>query len=801
MKAVLLLFAALPLAAAPQGFEAAESIRQQELDPDACYRAREIALQRDELRLFFTEGWIIFAKPVNGRRYTALFVQSDEGGDAEVLLIPPSRGERFSLAKFTGSPTLNEHFGLAVMVFTDSAAEDLMAELTRRGEPRKSPEMGHLLARQWSQTVSNLAGSFIIRLVEQTLSRIPPDRGFFYAAVHGRSLGNFDVLYDPESPQQIHVGRLAYRDNVPFYDTWTNFPARSFRQGARKPPEPPFRTTAIRIEAVLEDNLNLRAVTEATVVPNRDAPVLSFEITQQMKVTAVRVNGEEAELLDRESLRSSLFRTGGGAIFLVVPPQPLAAGRACQVTFEHEGRVIQNAARKVFYVGSRSNWYPRGGFLFAPHDITFTYPDSLQLLFAGDIKEDRREGGQRTTRRVSPQPLRLAGFNLGDYQSFQTARGPLTIEVFANREAENALRRPSDVVVLPPASPFPRRGALNRPPTDVLTLPTSPPDPTARLRTLGTDVAEAFEFFAQRFGPPALSHLLVSPIPGRFGQGFPGLIYLSTLAYIDPGQRPQSARAQDSDLFFSELLHAHEAAHQWWGNVVTTVTSEDDWMMEALANYSAILMLEKRKGPAAAARLLNQYKERLLAKAEDGNTLESAGPIRLGLRLQSSQSPTAWRNIVYEKGTWIIHMLRKRIGDEGFFAMLGEFCRQNRFQAVNSEQLLAAAARQLPKDSYDPALEAFYESWISGTGIPELTLTQKLTGRAPALRLELTLEQSGVDDHFTAVVPVEIQTPGARPQTIWMQTGPDPARASIPLRARPAKVTLDPENAVLAVRK
>ena len=67
------------------------------------------------------------------------------------------------------------------------------------------------------------------------------------------------------------------------------------------------------------------------------------------------------------------------------------------------------------------------------------------------------------------------------------------------------------------------------------------PDPAGQIESLAAEVVEAFEFLAGRFGPPPLKTLAVSPIPGTFGQGFPGLIYLSTLAYLHPRDRPQFA--------------------------------------------------------------------------------------------------------------------------------------------------------------------------------------------------------------------------------------------------------------------
>ena len=97
---------------------------------------------------------------------------------------------------------------------------------------------------------------------------------------------------------------------------------------------------------------------------------------------------------------------------------------------------------------------------------------------------------------------------------------------------------------------------------------------------------------ASRFGPPALPHLTVSPIPGAFGQGFPGLIYLSTLAYFKSVPGTRVGGSPSAELFYQDVLQAHETAHQWWGNRVAGATYRDNWLMEALANYSALLYLE-----------------------------------------------------------------------------------------------------------------------------------------------------------------------------------------------------------------
>src|SRR5690606_29611806 len=128
--------------------------------------------------------------------------------------------------------------------------------------------------------------------------------------------------------------------------------------------------------------------------------------------------------------------------------------------------------------------------------------------------------------------------------------------------------------------------------------------------------------------------LSVSPIPGQFGQGFAGLLYLSTLSYMDPEENRNLSR--EMQFYYAGLLHSHETAHQWWGNKVTSPGYEDDWLQEALANYMALLMLEQRSGTDAVQDLLDGFRERLFRKESDGTEVESIGPVTFGTRLQTS---------------------------------------------------------------------------------------------------------------------------------------------------------------------
>ncbi|MBL8209750.1 MAG: hypothetical protein JNK87_03510 [Bryobacterales bacterium] len=784
------------LAAAETLAPLARTVQQASLDPSRCYRVRDLRLAREEAKIYFNDGFLMFGKPIEGVGVTVIFSAEDiEGGDAEVLLLPPTERERRALAGFTGSPNLNEHFRAGILIFTDDTAEELRQAVEER-QFKQNPEMGNLLAERWNSILRSFVGSFEVRLVEDLLSKRRKDTGFFYAAFNGKQLGNFDIILDPRGRQQISVGQVVNREDRRFFDVWTNFESRSWRNGQKAQLSSEVKLEGVKIEADIAPDLTMKVISKLRVTPSVESATLAFELSQRMKVTELRIDNEQGEAYAPESLRANLLRSSENNLLLVAGARPFAAGRTVELTFHHEGQVILPAGDGIYFVSSRGIWYPNRALQFAPYDVTFRYPRSVDLVATGDLASETVEGDLKISRRVTKSPVRFFGFNFGEYNRHKVKRGELEVEVCGNLKMEPALQRPPrpiDVAPLP--TPFPRRRGNNTPP-DLVTIPPPPPDPMRRLESMAAEIAASFEDMATRFGKPPLPVLTVSPIPGRFGQGFPGLVYLSTLSYLDPGDRTLTREGNMQQIFFSQVLWAHEVAHQWWGNGVTSASYQDDWLMEGLANYSAMWILEKNKGARMTDTLLDGYRDSLL-KVEGERTLESIGPVTLGHRLYTSQSPNAWSVITYQKGSWILHMLRRRLGDDAFQKLLANLYQSHLYKPVTTETFRDMAAALLPPKSPDPKLESFFENWVYGTGVPQLKLTTSVKGKAPRVTLTATLSQAEVNEDFSILVPIEIQAGRGKPMVQWVQTSNEPVTVTVPLPAAPTKVTLNPGRAVL----
>lgn len=771
----------------PEGVAAAlaRQIRETGLDAAECYRIRDFPVIKEELKFYLNDGFVIFAKPIRGSRMAMFFSGDVEGGDAEVLVTPPHRGERRALAKFTESPTLNEHFKTALFLFTDGSGEKILEEIRNRGT--KNQDMGLLLSSNYSGTIRNLSESFELRFLLDIENPARASQGVFFATVASPKLGAFDLVYDPMAREQITIGRFTVQGERSFFDVWSSFESQSIRSGARKRQEPVYKLDDFRIDATLEPDLNLKVTTRARL--NANSPgvhAFAFEMTDRMRLDSVLIDGKPAEVFKRESIRAAAIRPNENSVFLVFAAPDFDSSKPHEIEFHHQGQVVLRAGNRVFFVSSRGTWYPHMRGEFSSYDLTFRYPKELDLVASGDVVETHVEGDQRITRRHTPEPIRFAGFNLGEYENVKIARGPLAIEVYGNKRLEaSLLPRPS--IPTPPQMPGMgggRRGSVN---PAANTLPPPPaPDPLAQLKNIANTVVGAFESMAADLGPPPIKTLTVAPIPGSFGQGFPGLVYLSTMSYLSPSDLPAALRDRNQQLFYSELLAAHEVAHQWWGNSVTAAGYQDEWLQEAIANYSALLYVEKKRGVKAVEGVLSDYRRHIIAKDENGNLIDSAGPITLGIRLQNSQNQASWRIITYEKGTWILHMLRKQIGDPGFVKMLGEIARRYRRKPLSTEDFRKVAASFLPPKSADPQLEVFFENWIYSTGVPSLKLQTKA---ASGLKVSGTITQSGVADDFEADVPVEVQFAKGS-QTFWVRTSNEPVEFNFTLKQPAVRVSI-----------
>ncbi|MGB7590892.1 MAG: hypothetical protein WBO19_06595, partial [Terriglobia bacterium] len=131
---------------AASGLDAREVLNQLhnvKVDPGQVYVLRHAQLIRDRVKLFFNRGYIGFFTQAAGEITGAVYI-----GEGEILLIPPTRVEKESLARFIQSPILEEQFTMAILRFTDQTARELIA-VAERPEP-DDPERPLDFPQKWN---------------------------------------------------------------------------------------------------------------------------------------------------------------------------------------------------------------------------------------------------------------------------------------------------------------------------------------------------------------------------------------------------------------------------------------------------------------------------------------------------------------------------------------------------------------------------------------------------------------------------------------------------------------------------
>ncbi|HWF48447.1 MAG TPA: M1 family aminopeptidase, partial [Bryobacteraceae bacterium] len=693
MAICLPLLASLGVAATPPDVTPetiSDQLQHLSLDATQTYKVRELQLSRGGVKIYLTEGILSFLTPVAGQIVGAVFTtQAVDAGDGEIIALPPNRAERASLARFTKSPNLDEHFSSALLLFTDATAAELHKQMQQR-PLHPIPDAASKLVPQWENLVRGAVVGLNLRLTGSLLDGHQPADGFFYAFMSGRNFGPFDFTYLPEESECVTLGRPllnAQSDKAanPGYQLWTQY-----RPPHGLPTLAPLVTIGdYRIETDIRPDLSLSAVAKLQLSVSRNTRAVWFGLSDRLRIHSASIDGEPVEVMQLKPIEASSLQIENRRlpISLLLSTSELKPGRTYEVEVRYEGSVINQTANGSYFVGDRNAWFPQAGPTFAGFDLTFHCPAALRLVSTGELISDQVSGDIRTVHRRSLAPERFAGFNLGNYTSVSEQRGPYDIECDANQGADETLSL---------------NGAFegNR---DTLT------------HAILNETGDLLEAYGRRWGRLPIHDIVVSPIPGYFGQGFPGLIYLSTVSYVSRADRPKALRTPAVDAFFSEMLLPHEAAHQWWGNVISSADYRTDWLMEAMASESALEVLEQSKGRAAVAQILELYKHDLLAE-HNGRTAESAGPVDFGYRLDDDAGRRVWQAITYEKGAWILWMLRNRMGAEAFSKMQAALLQRYANHAVTNDDFQKVAAEFLPQNSPNRSLQSFFDSWISGVG-------------------------------------------------------------------------------------
>jgi len=800
-------FVCLALAAVgaePTPRELYRALNQLRVDPGQIYFVRDTHLRRDIVRISLAEGKLALLKPHAGKVLGAVFT-----GNGRVLAVPRDPVEKHSLARFLGEPLLDQQFSRAYFRFTDETADELLRLLARAEAVRlEEPSF----TENWDTIVGNINPWHSLRAMADLLAE--HHHPYFYAGLASESFGAFDLLVDHRRDEQILIGQPQWLQGVRFYNVWASFksPEGSPSLG------PAFLPLRFEIQTTIRADLTLQGQTVLTLRAARGGErMIPLELSRHLRVEAVTdEQGTRLEFFQNEELSNEEIAQRGNDSLFVVLPRPARPGEQFRLAARYEGGVISDAGNGVYFVGERGSWYPHvgGANHFTPFELAFRWPRRLKLVATGRPVEETEEAEWRAGRWVSEVPIPVAGFNLGEWLTERVSAGRWQVEIHANRQLEEVVMRRFTRPAVPPTVPRPlvtRPGAPPQVPRILLPEP-PPPSPAMVMKELGQDVAEAIRFYEKFMGPFPYERLAIAQIPGSFGQGWPGLMYLSTLSFLPVEAQARVGISRRTREQFVEIVPFHEAAHQWWGNMVSWADYRDQWIQEGLANYLALLYADtKRPAQKELASWLETYRQELLTPRPGSDERpEEIGPLALGYRLRSSKSPGAYTDVIYGKGTWVFHMLRMMLRDgkakdpdARFGQLLRTLVQEHRHDAVTTQDLKRAVERLMtPAMDLEgtKSMDWFFEQWVRRTGIPRYSVNFRVAPQGQAFRIRGVLKQSGVPETFVAAVPLYAPRPSGRPLLLGrvITTGPEtPFEFTAPVR--PRRLLIDPEMTLLCV--
>jgi aminopeptidase N len=249
---------------------------------------------------------------------------------------------------------------------------------------------------------------------------------------------------------------------------------------------------------------------------------------------------------------------------------------------------------------------------------------------------------------------------------------------------------------------------------------------------------EMLDYFSQRFGVEYPWEQYAQTAVDDFVASGMENVSATTLSARDmihadmAGEKPEAA----------DSLLSHELAHQWFGDLVTCKDWTNTWLNEGFATFGASLWEEHAYGADAAAY---RYWR------EQNGWMPSRDLYPVPIVTRDIDDSVEYVGNVYDKGGWVLHMLREQLGDEAFFRAVQHYLQANRLQNVVTADLVKAI-----EESTGRNVDRFFDQWIYGAGAPRFLVRAAFDSNSRKLSLDVQQTQKVEGRVGVFRVPVEI---------------------------------------------
>lgn len=268
-------------------------------------------------------------------------------------------------------------------------------------------------------------------------------------------------------------------------------------------------------------------------------------------------------------------------------------------------------------------------------------------------------------------------------------------------------------------------------------------------------------YFIKNVGPYAFKKLANVESTTMFG----GMENASAIFYSDESSISGERK--------SESLLAHEIAHQWFGDMATEADWSHLWLSEGFATYMSILYFEHKYGNDTARQMLTKNRQQVIDFARKRQRPVVDSSVTNYMELLNANS--------YQKGGWVLHMLRRQLGDSIFWKGIKTY--YNRFAGKNA---ITGDLCKVMEEVSAKNLKPFFMQWLFTAGHPRLNVTWKYNAVKKVVDLTVIQQQETLFQF-----PLEIQLNGSFTKKIDITNRE--TKVAISFTKKPATVTIDPQ--------
>ncbi len=489
---------------------------------------------------------------------------------------------------------------------------------------------------------------------------------------------------------------------------------------------------------------------EAKLIPDAHELEAAAFITFKLQDTADYVVFEFSDnlsilkVLDAEGVELEFGQNEAGPGLLSIHfPVTLAAGTTPTIRVEYQGGFDRDRFSRIYtrdessaYIGMEGSylmysakWFPVSNFLAsrAPSTLEVTVPLGMIAIGPGVQQPVVTKGVSETFGWTSKLPILPGSLVVGHYFQKKLQIGDFTIECFAHEDALESMQRSAEAA------------------------------------------AKILEFYQKTYGSAAAgNHYRLVEVDEPLGRqpGMLGTIFITRreLAQSSPPVR---------DL-------ARRIAYQWWQETAGVQTTEDLWLVDGMAYFSAAQYLGHGAGPAA-------FKEEIDNLAVLALKFEGKSAVRGGLGL--GYRTERYESVVAGKGAWILNMLRGIMGEEKFQRLIHQY-----FHDFSGASGSTAAFRKLAERYFGNDLGWFFAQWIDTIGVPAFQVDYVVFKTLNGFRVSGTVRQ----DRDLFRMPVEISViSGDSEETRTVELAGKSTSFDISTFSMPEKIILDPNYKLL----